>query len=173
MANKNDDGRRRATITIYRECERNHSTLTVCHVVDSCLEFLGYRDDHRSEVAFYCSTCCCNRNFHGKEETTILVDPTTVRNIHELAAIPPPHRGGAAGPMLPPQPPQVPYQEVSLGDEDLEQEERAPKKERIKYTEAQKEAMREYAERLGWRRRKRGLILVRLSLLFGNWGYLA
>ncbi|KAG5525833.1 hypothetical protein RHGRI_032202 [Rhododendron griersonianum] len=150
IVKNDDDGRRWATIAIYRECQRKHSGQTGHHVVDGCLEFLGYGDNHRSEVAFYCSKCGCNRNFHRKEEISILVEPTTVQMIHESAtARPPPH---CSAPSPPPR--QVPIPEVHIGNGEAEQEETSEqKRKRTKFTEAQKEAMRGYAERLGWRLR--------------------
>ncbi|KAI8532100.1 hypothetical protein RHMOL_Rhmol11G0186900 [Rhododendron molle] len=151
MAKNNDDGRRWATIAIYRECERNRSGQTGHPVVDGCQEFLGYGDDHQSEVAFYCSKCGCNRNFHRKEEITILAEPATVKMVRELAAARPPPRCSAPSP--PPR--QVPISEERfLRNGEAEQEETSePKRERTKFTEPQKEAMRGYAERLGWRLR--------------------
>ncbi|KAG5525834.1 hypothetical protein RHGRI_032203 [Rhododendron griersonianum] len=153
MAKNNDDGRRWATIAIYRECERNRSGQTGHPVVDGCQEFLGYGDDHRSEVAFYCSKCGCNRNFHRMEEITILAEPATVKMVRKLAAARPPPRCRAPSP--PPR--QVPIpEERFLGNGEAEQEETSePKRERTKFTEPQKEAMRGYAERLGWRLRGR------------------
>ncbi|KAE9446885.1 hypothetical protein C3L33_21241, partial [Rhododendron williamsianum] len=149
MAKNNDDGRRWATIAIYLECQRIHSGKTGDHVVDGCQEFLGYGDDHLSEVAFYCSKCGCNRNFHRKEEITILANPTTVQMVHELAAAPPPHCGAPSPPLQ-----QIPIAEICLGNGEAEQEEtREPKRGRTKFTEAQKDAMIGYAEKLGWRLR--------------------
>ncbi|KAF7128058.1 hypothetical protein RHSIM_Rhsim11G0126000 [Rhododendron simsii] len=143
IVKNNDDGRRWATIAIYRECQRKHSGQTGHHVVDGCLEFLGYRDDHRSEVAFYCSKCGCNRNFHRKEEISILIDPTTVQMVHKSAtARPPPH---CKAPSPPPR--QVSIPKVRIRNGEAEQEETSEqKRKRTKFTEEQKEAMREYAE---------------------------
>ncbi|KAL6964421.1 hypothetical protein U1Q18_035476 [Sarracenia purpurea var. burkii] len=171
MANNHVNARRWATIVIYRECQRDFSMNRGRYVGDGCHEFLKVGDDRAPEV-YFCGNCGCHRNFHRKEEVPIHVEPQAIQILRHVAAAnaaPPPPHGAAPPPpvaVLAPHPhrhppPQNPApapaannQDENLGDGEVEVEvgETADtrRKERTRFTPAQKDAMRAYAERLEW-----------------------
>ena len=169
MANNNNaNGRRWATIVIYRECQRNHSIQP--HrllLLDGCPDFVNLDHNATPELALYCATCGCHRQYHRREEVMVQVEPATVEVIHQLAvgvAAPPPHHHHGGAPLPAPQEEDGhhPVPEENLGDGEVEEEKEGEeewrpewvvrrRERRTRFTPEQRQAMRAYADGLEWR----------------------
>ncbi|KAL4361208.1 hypothetical protein GQ457_04G035520 [Hibiscus cannabinus] len=149
----------------YRECLKNHAASMGGHVVDGCGEFMPSGGDGTRE-ALKCAACECHRNFHRKE-----IDG----HPHPHQQQPTPLRqqrfplGWSNGttPCLPIAPPVT--TNFGGGRVDSSSEDRnmlaggrdsppclqpSKKRFRTKFSKDQKEKMREFAEKLGWRIQK-------------------
>ncbi|PKA46964.1 ZF-HD homeobox protein [Apostasia shenzhenica] len=141
----------------YRECLRNHAAAMGGQAYDGCGEFMAGKEE-----ALKCAACGCHRNFHRREDSAsrgqlVLYDrKPTVPTPVPVAFCPPPlpfHQ------IPPPPPPPPPLLEVGRGGSETppRREEGAPmtrKRCRTKFTAEQKEKMREFADKLGWRIQK-------------------
>lgn len=114
--------------TKYKECQKNHTVSTGGHVVDGCCEFMPGGEEG-TLGALKCAACSCHRSFHRKEvyehinSTQELMSPAFYRS------------GSLHKAMIQPRGLYLPRK----------------KRIRTKINEEQKEKMKEFAERLGWR----------------------
>ncbi|KAK3028231.1 hypothetical protein RJ639_037565 [Escallonia herrerae] len=154
----------------YEECQRNHAAQIMSFALDGCglFEPSGESGTPESQI---CACCGCNRSFHRKVEVQVLAPPppppplaTTPHRGPQILRVshsppisppqpqPPPiiyryaRRSVAA---LPPPPPSQPTErtkgkEMAVGGE-------RKKGKKTKFTGEQKERLKEFAERLGWR----------------------
>ncbi|OMO96090.1 hypothetical protein COLO4_15518 [Corchorus olitorius] len=54
------------TVTIYKDCMRNHASHLGLNIVDGCFEFAPKRNGHADDE-FNCEACGCHRSFHRQE----------------------------------------------------------------------------------------------------------
>ncbi|KAL7002080.1 hypothetical protein U1Q18_003231 [Sarracenia purpurea var. burkii] len=163
MANNNgdNDGRRWAQIVTYCECQRNYATQRGRYAVDGCTEFLKAGDDG-TPAAMVCATCGCHRNFHRLVEVPVRIEPGVDQILHQMAVagLGNPRRipvvaAGDPNQVVVPAPPApaaaaIANEEENPGDGEVEEEPELRRRGRTRLTTAQKDAMRAYAERLGW-----------------------
>lgn len=130
-----------STNELYKECLRNHAASLGSYATDGCGEFT--LDDTTPET-LKCAACGCHRNFHRK----VIV---TVRG--GCAG----RRGGGTGNSFNGRDTDV-VEMIEYGAGHSNESERARRKRvRTKFSEEQKEKMLEFAEKLGWRiKRKEG-----------------
>ncbi|KAE8665890.1 hypothetical protein F3Y22_tig00112523pilonHSYRG00073 [Hibiscus syriacus] len=117
----------------YRECLKNHAANMGGYVVDGCGEFMPSGEDGAGEV-LKCAACECHRNFHRKESTAVL-SPTTTKQHEET---------NTSSEDL----------NVFAGGRDSSHLQPPMKRFRTKFSEDQKDKMREFADKLGWRIQK-------------------
>ncbi|GJM86580.1 hypothetical protein PR202_ga02451 [Eleusine coracana subsp. coracana] len=153
----------------YRECQRNHAARLGAHVLDGCCEFMPSGAEGPGALA--CAACGCHRSFHRREPVPGAPSPTTpAARAMPLLLAPPhmqqqptprPHHAPAVPPQHPHPPPahQAPQHHQQLGVIGGGGSASAPplavapgkKRFRTKFTAEQKERMREFAQRVGWR----------------------
>ncbi|KAM0940001.1 putative transcription factor ZF-HD family [Dioscorea sansibarensis] len=165
----------------YRECMRNHAAAMGGQAYDGCGEFMPGGDDGSLE-ALKCAACGCHRNFHRREgagagpgdppRPLLLYNPTW----DPKKRSPPPQPPPGFPPFFPShhpmplsyhqiRPPSAPIGPDPSRDgsetpprpttaDDRRRDEASRKRFRTKFTSEQKERMREFAERLGWRIQK-------------------
>ncbi|KAE8683001.1 Detected protein of unknown function [Hibiscus syriacus] len=120
---------------IYRDCQRNHACSLGGYVIDGCTEFI----QGNSISSTHCEACGCHRNYHRKvlvidlEKST---DGKPFMNLREAKRM-----ARQRGVVVPPPP--------STSDEVK------VKQRKSKFSPEQKEAMREFAESLGWSMRNK------------------
>ncbi|CAA7019382.1 unnamed protein product [Microthlaspi erraticum] len=153
----------------YKECQKNHAALTGGHVVDGCCEFMPGGEEG-TLGALKCAACNCHRSFHRKEayghrnSTQEMITPAFYCSSSSYKGMQP--RGV------------YPTNEIgrrtSSSSEDMKKVlshrssqningnglmmtmmMRKKKRVRTKIDEEQKEKMKEFAERLGWRIQKK------------------
>ncbi|KAF8090374.1 hypothetical protein N665_0478s0033 [Sinapis alba] len=130
--------------TKYKECLKNHVVSTGGHVVDGCCEFMPGGEEG-TLGAIKCAACGCHRSFHRKEvyerinSTQELISPAFYRS------------GSLYKAMI--QPRGVYHPNQNTNENGLRM--RKKKRIRTKINEEQKEKMKEFAERLGWRMLKK------------------
>ncbi|PKI58023.1 zinc-finger homeodomain protein 6 [Punica granatum] len=143
----------------YRECLKNHAAKMGGHVTDGCGEFMPSGEEDCGPDFFKCAACGCHRNFHRKEPVGVGIrhlDPAHKAAIDRMfspsSAHPPVMMtfGGGA--------------ESSSEDRDLMfrsdggyqglPSEAHKKRFRTKFKTEQKEAMAEFAEKIGWKIQK-------------------
>lgn len=134
----------------YRECLKNHAASMGGHVVDGCGEFMPNGEEGTVE-ALRCAACDCHRNFHRKE----VEGEAQPSNRAPLVAG---QRQGFAAAM-------VSFGGNNGGDESSSEDlnmsgghavmqASSRKRFRTKFSQEQKDAMQELAEKLGWRIQK-------------------
>ncbi|KAJ7968021.1 Zinc-finger homeodomain protein [Quillaja saponaria] len=116
---------------IYRECNRNHAALLGHVAFDGCREFLQAGGNGTKE-AFKCIACGCHRNFHRRD---VIFKPILPINSFVANSVAP----AKADPPLP-QP----------AEEDTEERGRKRRK-RASYTEDQRDELKAFADKLGWK----------------------
>ncbi|KAL5714325.1 hypothetical protein ACHQM5_016304 [Ranunculus cassubicifolius] len=121
----------------YKECMKNHAAITGGHAVDGCGEFMAGGEDGTLEC-LKCAACSCHRNFHRKGVIEG-ADTFIPLALH------------------------VPVGQGSISNEEghsKEQQQESPsnpgskKRFRTKFTDVQKEKMRGFAEKIGWKIQK-------------------
>nr|XP_027192955.1 zinc-finger homeodomain protein 2-like [Cicer arietinum] len=128
----------------FKECRKNHSYGNGGYSVDGCLEFSADGVEGTREF-FICAACKCHRNYHRQETTPITSfhhQPTPITTVYEtptgyLKINGPPPRGTtttttALALALP-----------------------SKKRFRTKFTHEQKQKMFDYAQKLGWKVKKK------------------
>ncbi|XP_044487751.1 zinc-finger homeodomain protein 1-like [Mangifera indica] len=109
----------------YSECRRNHAAAMGCYATDCCGEFLRAGIDGTSD-AFLCAACGCHRSFHRKE---MLNNPH-----YSLPAL---------------------HNELTGGGFNREKKMKLKKKTKwTKLNPEQKDKMKRFANKLGWRPQK-------------------
>ncbi|CAH8268194.1 unnamed protein product [Arabidopsis lyrata] len=153
----------------YRECQKNHAASTGGHVVDGCCEFMAGGEEGTLE-AVKCAACNCHRSFHRKEvyghmsskQDQLIITPAFYSSNSSYKAMQTRgmHPTGEIG------------RRTSSSSEDMKKilshrnqnidgkglmmmMMRKKKRVRTKISEEQKEKMKEFAERLGWRMQKK------------------
>ncbi|KAE8697295.1 protein RADIALIS-like 6-like [Hibiscus syriacus] len=165
----------------YGECLKNHAARMGGYVVDGCGEFMPSGEDDAGE-ALKCAACECHRNFHRKEmdggsqcpTTTCCAFPYYKNNTrrptplrqqrcppglsnsttHCLPVAPPVTMnfgGGNSGGRAEPSSKDL---NVFAGGRDSWHLQSSKKRFRTKFSEDQKEKMREFGKNLGWRIKK-------------------
>ncbi|GMI67285.1 hypothetical protein HRI_000397800 [Hibiscus trionum] len=142
----------------YRECLKNHAASMGGHVLDGCGEFMPSGEDGTGE-ALKCAACECHRNFHRKEiEGESQYYKNNARRdstVHPHQQQPTPLRQQRFFPVAPPVTTNFGGGRVESSSEDLNMLAGGSKKRfRTKFSKDQKEKMREFAEKLGWRIQK-------------------
>ncbi|PIA63682.1 hypothetical protein AQUCO_00201198v1 [Aquilegia coerulea] len=124
---------------LYRECLRNHAASLGSYATDGCGEFTL---DDTTPDTLKCAACGCHRNFHRKVSVSIGSGAGK--------------RGGNGGSFFGRDPDAVDLIEYGAGQSN-ESERGGKKRIRTKFSVEQKEKMLEFAEKLGWRiKRKDG-----------------
>ncbi|XP_010515469.1 PREDICTED: zinc-finger homeodomain protein 7-like [Camelina sativa] len=154
----------------YCECQKNHAASTGGHVVDGCCEFLAGGEEG-TFGALKCAACNCHRSFHKKEvyghkQDQMMITPAFYNSNSSYKAMQPRvmHPMGEIG------------RRTSSSSEDMKKilshrnqnvdgrclmmmmtttTRKKKKRVRTKINEEQKEKMKEFAERLGWRMQKK------------------
>lgn len=127
----------------YRECMRNHAASMGGHALDGCCEFMPspatYKPDDPTSLR--CAACGCHRNFHRR-------DPAPLHR----------HRPPATSPFFSPAPP--PMLMANLNFPSPATSGGGRKRFRTKFSEEQKEKLRGFSERFGWKMQKieRGVV---------------
>lgn len=111
----------------YRECRRNHAAAMGCYAIDGCGEFLKAGKDGTID-AFLCAVCGCHRSFHRKEMLN-----------HPHYSLPPLHNARIG--------------DGFSGEKEMKMKKKAKAK-RTKLSPEQKDKMKRFAEKLGWRPQK-------------------
>ena len=62
----------RNVIVNYRECQRNHAANTGGYALDGCTDSIPGGHEG-TDLALFCATCGCHRNFHRREVDTEVV----------------------------------------------------------------------------------------------------
>ncbi|KAJ0253645.1 ZF-HD homeobox protein [Hirschfeldia incana] len=131
--------------TKYKECQKNHAVSTGGHVVDGCCEFMPGGEEG-TLGALSCVACKCHRSFHRNQ------DYGHIKSTQEELISPAFYSCGSLyKAMIQSRGGYHPNQKIN------ESGLRMGKKKRIrtKINEEQKEKMKEFAERLGWRMLKK------------------
>ncbi|KAJ4890206.1 Zinc-finger homeodomain protein 7 [Raphanus sativus] len=127
--------------TKYKECQKNHAVSTGGHVVDGCCEFMPGGEEGTLS-ALSCAACSCHRSFHRNEVSRH-------RNSTQEELISPAfYRSGSLYKAM--IQPRGVYQKQRVDENGL-MIIRKKKRVRTKINEEQKEKMKGFAERLGWR----------------------
>ncbi|EOA24641.1 hypothetical protein CARUB_v10017911mg [Capsella rubella] len=151
----------------YRECQKNHAALTGGHVVDGCCEFLAGGEEG-TLGALKCAACNCHRSFHRKEvyghkQDQMMITPAFYSSNNSSYKAMQPRGVYPAGEI---------GRRTSSSSEDMKKilshrnhnnvdgngmmmTRKKKKRVRTKINEEQKEKMKEFAERLGWRMQKK------------------
>jgi ZF-HD class homeobox domain-containing protein len=158
----------------YRECQRNHAARMGAHVLDGCCEFMPSATEGPGALA--CVACGCHRSFHRREAVPGLGTATTPNSYGRVMPLllAPPHMQ-APRPHVPPaspssapaaltessseelrgpapaRPPAPAHQQLAVGSASAPQAAPGKKRFRTKFTAEQKDRMREFAHRVGWR----------------------
>ncbi|CAN8293470.1 unnamed protein product [Cochlearia groenlandica] len=125
---------------VYRECMRNHAAKLGSYAIDGCREY------SKPATGDLCAACGCHRSYHRRVDVESFPQITqtrfpysSLRRVKQLARL----RWKAA----------AAEEEVTEDDEETSAEERmtvVQRRRKSKFTAEQKEAMREYAVKLGW-----------------------
>lgn len=150
----------------YRECQKNHAALTGGHVVDGCCEFMAGGEEG-TLASLKCAACNCHRSFHRKEvyghrsnkQDQVMITPAFYCSSSSYKEMQPRGMHESIG------------RRTSSSSEDMRKilshrdqnvvdgkglmMMRKKKRVRTKINEEQKEKMKEFAERLGWRMQKK------------------
>ncbi|KAK8566277.1 hypothetical protein V6N13_021347 [Hibiscus sabdariffa] len=165
----------------YRECLKNHAASMGGHVVDGCGEFMPSGEDGTGE-ALKCAACECHRSFHRKEidgesqypTATCCAFPYYKNNTRTRDSTVHPHQQQPTPlrqqrfttPCLPIAPPVTTNfgggrvesssedRNMLAGGRDSSCLQASKKRFRTKFSKDQKDKMREFAEKLGWRIQK-------------------
>ncbi|KAG0501898.1 hypothetical protein HPP92_001970 [Vanilla planifolia] len=133
----------------YRECLRNHAAAMGGQAYDGCGEFMASEED-----PLRCAACGCHRNFHRREGFSS--HQLLGLNIGKPAMVPSPTPVSFFSP--PPLPfHQIPQPEPGRGGSETpprRDEGMMRKRYRTKFTAEQKQKMKIFAEKLGWRMQK-------------------
>ncbi|PKA66793.1 ZF-HD homeobox protein [Apostasia shenzhenica] len=140
----------------YRECMRNHAAAMGGQAYDGCCEFMA-----GEEEALKCAACGCHRNFHRREGSPSRHQLVLYDRKHSVLPAPAPVAFF---------PPSLPFHQIpptaaplAAGDSARGGSETPPRREelgatrkryRTKFTSEQREKMREFADKLGWRIQK-------------------
>ncbi|CAL1395367.1 unnamed protein product [Linum trigynum] len=162
----------------YRECLKNHAVGIGGHAVDGCGEFMAAGEEGSLD-ALKCAACNCHRNFHRKETAEGAGEPMIPQQNpppppqfspynYRGAAPPPPHlhrtapsphrplalpaAGGGGGYSREEE--DVSNPSSSGGGGGANNNSSGKKRFRTKFTAEQKEMMRRFSERIGWRIQK-------------------
>ncbi|XP_010554329.1 PREDICTED: zinc-finger homeodomain protein 14 [Tarenaya hassleriana] len=132
---------------VYGECMRNHAARLGSYATDGCREFFP-----SAASGDICAACGCHRSYHRRLHPPEIpassageIIPhhprhpfTSLRRVKQLARL----RREEPGPPLPPA--------TETEEEEEEETVMMRRRRKSKFTAEQREAMREYAERLGW-----------------------
>ncbi|XVE85556.1 hypothetical protein DITRI_Ditri17bG0099700 [Diplodiscus trichospermus] len=128
---------------IYRDCRRNHACYLGGYAIDGCSEFIPSKT-----LETHCKACGCHRNYHRK---VLLIDlevqsPAKGHGIGKsFQSLRDAKRVARQHHVLP-----VPTSQK------LHQQQNSFKLRKSKFSKGQREAMREFAESLGWTMRNKG-----------------
>ncbi|KAI8550988.1 hypothetical protein RHMOL_Rhmol06G0149700 [Rhododendron molle] len=151
------------TVVTYGECIHNYAAQVMRHTFDGCGEYEPKGEPGTSE-ALLCGVCGCHRNFHRKQEINlplsyfqaakvrIFQSPTTTTSPQPPCPPPQSQLHSAKHAKVNPQPIESPLKPFNNEME----ERRMKRKRRTNFTQAQKDQMTMFAERLGWRIRGHG-----------------
>ncbi|KAF5181006.1 Zinc-finger homeodomain protein [Thalictrum thalictroides] len=125
----------------YKDCMKNHAAIVGGHAVDGCGEFMPAGPDGTVE-SLKCAACNCHRNFHRKEiieGADTFIPPSTNHQQQHYYPAPSATMDNHVA------------QNYGEEQEDMSNPSRSGKRFRTKFTEEQKEKMKEFAEKLGWK----------------------
>ncbi|KAG7633974.1 ZF-HD homeobox protein Cys/His-rich dimerization domain [Arabidopsis suecica] len=151
----------------YRECQKNHAASTGGHVVDGCCEFMAGGEEG-TLGALKCAACNCHRSFHRKE----VYGHMNSKQDYQLMITPAFYSSNSSYKPRVMHPTGEIGRRTSSSSEDMKKilshrnqnvdgkslmmmMMRKKKRVRTKINEEQKEKMKEFAERLGWRMQKK------------------
>ncbi|CAH8384991.1 unnamed protein product [Eruca vesicaria subsp. sativa] len=161
------------TVT-YKECLKNHAAATGGHALDGCGEFMPSPSSTPSDpTSLKCAACGCHRNFHRRDHTSAVPPPSLPPS--STISYQPHHRHHPPPPLPPspnsssPPPISSSYMLLALSGTDKTGGKSLPfsdlstrhltpgsrKRFRTKFSQAQKEKMHEFADRIGWKIQKR------------------
>ncbi|XP_023542434.1 zinc-finger homeodomain protein 11-like [Cucurbita pepo subsp. pepo] len=152
----------------YRECLKNHAATVGGHALDGCGEFMPLLTATPSDpTSLNCAACGCHRNFHRREPDDSWQNLPTHRRFqsYRLCTPPSPKPQSPSSP-IPLQishiPPPVhfsaPHMLLALSTGAAAQEQRGGrfnpkqrKRNRTKFSRDQKQKMRSFSEKMGWK----------------------
>ncbi|EOA15036.1 hypothetical protein CARUB_v10028391mg [Capsella rubella] len=123
-------------VVLYNECLKNHAVSLGGHALDGCGEFIPKSTTILTEPpSLRCDACGCHRNFHRRSSSEVFSH----------------HRSPPLKPLA-----STPHLLLSLssdfsGPGDKDRSAVMKKRKRTKFTAEQKEKMRGFAERAGWK----------------------
>lgn len=129
---------------VYRECMRNHAAKLGSYAVDGCREY------SQSATGDLCAACGCHRSYHRRVDvissaqiTRTRFPFTSLRRVKQLARLK----------WKPEKERQEEEEEEEEDTEETSTEEKmmtVQRRRKSKFTAEQREAMRDYAAKLGW-----------------------
>ncbi|CAH8382340.1 unnamed protein product [Eruca vesicaria subsp. sativa] len=129
---------------LYRECMRNHAAKLGSYAVDGCREY------SQPATGDLCAACGCHRSYHRRIEvqsscqvTRARLPFTSLRRVKQLARLK--WKAAAAEGREEQEEEEVDTEETSTDEKMTVQRRR-----KSKFTAEQREAMRDYAAKLGW-----------------------
>ncbi|CAL9246845.1 unnamed protein product [Arabidopsis halleri] len=152
----------------YRECQKNHAASTGGHVVDGCCEFMAGGEEG-TLGALKCAACNCHRSFHRKEmyghmsskQDQLIITPAFYSSNSSYKAMqtrgmhPTGDFGRRTSSSSEDMKKILSHRNQNVDGKGLMMMMRKKKRVRTKINEEQKEKMKEFAERLGWRMQKK------------------
>ncbi|CAK9149682.1 unnamed protein product [Ilex paraguariensis] len=145
VANNGSGGAWPGIVVSYKACRRNHAIPILGYVFNSCGAFAS-GGNHWLHAAMFCQACDCHHHFHRRVEQELPVAPH-----HQLSGINCPTSNVVPPPPINPQPSEGPSETLDGGE--IKEATRAKKRVRTKFTLAQKDQMRAFANKLGWKLR--------------------
>ncbi|XP_057810843.1 zinc-finger homeodomain protein 11-like [Salvia miltiorrhiza] len=153
----------------YKECMKNHAAAIGGHAVDGCGEFMPPPPQPSPDpAALTCAACGCHRNFHRRDPesptSAAAITPPFLDFRHPAAPLPK-RFSLSLSPSPPPPPPAAaaaPSHVFFAGAEDHHPAPVTPtvenpvgrKRFRTKFSQDQKEKMRSFSVKLGWKMQK-------------------
>ncbi|KAG8383088.1 hypothetical protein BUALT_Bualt05G0148200 [Buddleja alternifolia] len=160
-----------AALVTYKECMKNHAATLGGHAVDGCGEFMP-PPSPTDPTSLKCAACGCHRNFHRRDPAAAAITPPFLDFRHPNL----PKRFSLSPSPPPPPAPPLPYTPNMLFTlstaavaEEHHQDPATPtaenpvgrKRFRTKFSQEQKEKMRSFSDKLGWRMQKSDEAAVR------------
>ncbi|KAG7597050.1 ZF-HD homeobox protein Cys/His-rich dimerization domain [Arabidopsis suecica] len=126
---------------VYRECMRNHAAKLGSYAIDGCLEF------SQSATGDLCAACGCHRSYHRRidvissaQVTHTRFPFTSLRRVKQLARL----KWKTAEER------NEEEEEEDTEETSTEEKMTVQRRRKSKFTAEQREAMKEYAAKLGW-----------------------
>ncbi|GFY85342.1 homeobox protein 21 [Actinidia rufa] len=147
------------TVVRYRECQHNYAARVMRYTFDGCGDFLP-RGEPGTSKFMLCGVCGCHRNFHRREEMYLprsshQTSRVQLFNRPTTTAFPPPQSHNVKHARVG-NPPTLESPLTAPLDHEEAKEIGMKRKRRTNFTQAQKDRMRVFSEKLGWKLKGHG-----------------